>query len=168
MKRRMALALAFSLTTIVGFAIVALGSSAGFFSWSKAESQVITEYIYIDQYVASSPEAAAAEGQAPPKPSKKSKAEEGLKGLVLFVSTDGFVLRTKYGDFMLRMDEGTKTKDLNKRPITLADIQPGMLLKTKVMVQPGTYKSTNSDGSFTATKVDMTTPEKCKCNEVLS
>ena len=151
MKRRMALALAFSLTTIVGFAIVALGSSAGFFSWSGAEAEVITEYIYIDQYVTTESEATTAVlavATPVPTPVQEIKlGEEGLKGEVLVVWNDGsFFLATKYGDYVLRVDGRTEIKQGTV-------IEVGARLKTKVEVIDGTYQTPNEDGTFNARKI---------------
>ena len=241
MGRRIALSLAFCFTTVVGFAIVALGSSVGFFNWSEAdesfeaplavggdswwwqyarapmplvvaeipavsapappppapaaEPQVITEYIYVDQYVTDTPEPAAVETPAPSPtpdpalslpilpdlvtaaPSASSGAatpgdssavlaasspepeasnggaaevgldEEGLKGTVLEVYDDGsFLLETKYGEFVLVVDDGTDVKQGTV-------IEEGAQLKTKVEVVAGTYQTPNDDGTFDATKV---------------
>lgn len=75
MTRRLALAVALAFTTVVTFAMVAIGAQAGFFGGGNdgapaeavagqtptPEPTVITEYIYIDQTVTPGPGSASSQ-----------------------------------------------------------------------------------------------------------
>ena len=78
MTRRLALAVALAFTTVVTFALVAIGAQAGLFGGGgkdgapadaaagqatpTAEPTVITEYIYVDQTVTPVPSGASSQG----------------------------------------------------------------------------------------------------------
>ena len=80
MTRRLALAVALAFTTVVTFALVAIGAQAGLFGGGgkdgapadaaagqatpTAEPTVITEYIYIDQTVTPGPADAPSQGSS--------------------------------------------------------------------------------------------------------
>ena len=140
-----------------------------------AEPEVIIEYIYIDQYVPIESEAttavlAVATPMPTPAPTPMPTPapmpmptpvptpaptlaqeikldEEGLKGEVLALYNDGsFLLATKYGDYVLVVDDGTEIKEGTV-------VVVGARLKTKVWVIKGTYQTPNEDGTFTTIKI---------------
>ena len=95
MTRRLALAVALAFTTVVTFAMVAIGAQAGFFGGGgndgapaeasagqtpTAEPTVVTEYIYIDQTATPGPSGAPSQdssGDAADNPGQVSESGSG-------------------------------------------------------------------------------------------